>query len=158
MKHDYSARGWDIRAKKAHPLDWVLEPLEEHPGYMRRRMFGGEAAYMDGRLSLMLTDGEEPWNGLLVVTGREFHAALMAQWKQLKPHEVLGKWLYISQGNPAFETVAPAIVESIRHGDARIGVEPKARKKKRGNLTTKNTKGEKAKGRTPIKKTKKITR
>ena len=130
VENDWSARHLNIRAKKSHPLEWLLEPLEDHPTYLRKKMFGGEAVYLDGRLSLMLTAGEEPWDGLLVVTSREFHPALQKQWKQLKSHEFLGKWLYLSQSNAAFETVAPAIVQSIRRGDPRIGIEPKLRKRK----------------------------
>src|SRR4051794_27088476 len=130
MANAFNARSLHPKAKKSHPLDWLLEPLEDHPGYLRRRMFGGEAAYLDGRLSLMLTAGAEPWNGLLVVTSREFHPALLAQWKPLKSHRILGKWLYISQSHAAFESTATAIVRSIRHGDPRIGIDPKPRKQK----------------------------
>jgi len=119
------------RAVPAHPLAWLFEPLEDHSNYMRRKMFGCEAAYMEGRLTLLLAAGEEPWNGLMVATGREFHPALQSQWMQLKPHPVLGKWLYLSQSDPAFEEVATAIVEQVRKGDPRIGVEPRPRKRKR---------------------------
>ena len=119
------------RAIPTHPLDWLLEPLENHPTYMRRKMFGCEAAYLNGRLMLVLAAGEEPWNGVLVATAHEFHTALQSQWKQLKPHPVLGKWLYLSQADPAFDEVAASLVEHVRRGDARIGVEPKPRKRKR---------------------------
>jgi len=119
------------RAIPTHPLDWLLEPLEKLPGYLRRKMFGCEAAYLNGRLMLVLAAGEEPWNGILVATGREFHPALQSQWKELKPHSVLGKWLYLSQSSPAFEEVATSLVEHVRQGDMRIGVEPKPRKRKR---------------------------
>ncbi|MDD5349515.1 MAG: hypothetical protein PHQ12_04820 [Chthoniobacteraceae bacterium] len=119
------------RAAPAHPLDWLFEPLEDHPGYLRRKMFGCEAAYLNGRLMLVLAAGEEPWNGLLVATGRESHPALQAQWKALQPHPVLGKWLYLSQNGAAFDTAATAIVEHVRHGDPRIGVDPRPKKRKR---------------------------
>jgi hypothetical protein len=135
VKNSWSPRELDIRAKKAHPLEWLLEPLEDHPCYLRRRMFGGEAAYVNGRLCLMLIAGEEPWNGVLVVTGREFHAPLIAEWKALKSHEILGKWLYLSQSHTAFETTATAIVRAIHREDPRIGIEPKPRKRKREKLT-----------------------
>lgn len=118
-------------AKSAHPLAWIFEPLEERPTYLRRKMFGCEAAYLNGRLMLVLASGGEPWNGILVATSREFHPALRLQWKQLKPHPVLGKWLYLSQNNPAFDQVATSIVENILRGDARIGVEPKPRHRNR---------------------------
>lgn len=119
------------RAAAAHPLDWLLEPLESHPGYFRRKMFGCEAAYLNGRLMLVLAAGEEPWNGLLIATAREQHPALQAQWNALRPHPVLGKWLYLPQDNDAFDTTAAAIVERVLHGDPRIGVAPRPRKRKR---------------------------
>ena len=131
MENAWSPRALNAHAKKTHPLEWLLEPLEDHPGFMRRRMFGGLAAYVNGRITLALFAGEEPWNGMLVATAREFHKPLMAEWKQLKPHAVLGKWLYLSQGDTAFEKVAAAIVRAIRREDPRIGVVPKPRKRKK---------------------------
>ena len=83
---------------------------------------------------LVLAAGEEPWNGLLVATGREFYQALQSQWPQLRPHSVLGKWLYLSQTDPVFDEVATSIVEHVRRLDLRIGVEPKPRKTKRAQL------------------------
>ena len=118
----------EFHAKKMHPLEWLLEPIEGDETYLRKKLFGSEAAYLNGKLMLAITDGEEPWNGLLVATSREDHPSLLAEWKQLKVHPVLGKWLYLSQNNPSFETTAMAIVKSVRHGDERIGVVPKPRK------------------------------
>ena len=119
-----------VQAKKAHPLEWVLEPLESHPQYLRKRFFGCEAVYINGKFSVAVTVDEEPWNGLLVITHKEQHAALLEEWKSLMVHPVLGKWLYISQNDPAFEKTAMAVVKSVMHGDERIGVEPKPRKRK----------------------------
>jgi len=119
-----------FQAKKAHPLEWLLEPFESHPQYLRKRFFGSEAAYINGKLSVAVIDGEEPWNGLLVITHKEQHPALLKEWKQLSVHPVLGKWLYISQNDPAFEKTAMAVVKSVLRGDERIGVEPKPRKRK----------------------------
>jgi len=118
------------RAIRTHPLEWIFERLEDHPSYLRRKMFGCEAAYIGGKLRLVVAAGEEPWNGLLVATGREFHDALRQEWKPLKPHPVLGKWLYLSQNNPQFEAVATAIVKRVYEGDARIGVEPRPHKRR----------------------------
>jgi hypothetical protein len=84
-----------------------------------------EAAYLDGRLVLGLMEGKEPWNGLMVCTSRERQAALRAQFPQLKPHPVLGKWLYLSVRHAEFESVAPELVELARRRDARVGIEPK---------------------------------
>jgi hypothetical protein len=82
---------------------------------------------MDNRLYLAVAGGKEPWNGLLVCTSREHHASILAQFPQLVSHEVLGKWLYISQGHPEFESVAVDIAAMARRRDPRLGVESKAR-------------------------------
>lgn len=148
MANPFNPRDLGIRARKSHPLEWLLEPLEDHAGYFRKRMFGGEAIYMSDRLTLMLTAGDEPWNGLLIVTGREFHAALIGEWKSLVSHEVLGKWLYLSQNHAAFESTATAIIRAIRRGDPRIGIDPKPRTpraKKKNKITGKGAKSAKKK-------------
>ena len=53
--------------KKEQPLRWVIESLEEERSYLEKSMFGCLAVYLHGRLSLLLTSGEEPWNGLLMI-------------------------------------------------------------------------------------------
>ena len=123
-------KDFKFQAKAAHPLEWLFEPLESQSTYIRRKMFGCEAAYLNGRLMLILAAGEEPWNGVLIATSREFHAELQSQWIPLQSHPVLGKWLYVSQNDPEFESTATAVVASVLRGDIRIGVEPKPRKKK----------------------------
>lgn len=110
-------------------LLWVFEPIEDDPGFMRKRLFGFEAAYVDGLLCLSVGNGEEPWNGLLVCTSRDRHADLIREFPELAPHPVLGKWLYLSQTQEEFEALAGAVVEVVRRRDSRVGVEPAARKK-----------------------------
>jgi hypothetical protein len=114
--------------KQQHPLAWLLEPLENHPDYLRKKMFGCEAAYLRGQLVVALAAGEEPWNGLLVATAREHHKPLQARFPPLRPHPVLGKWLYLSQTDSSFEETATAIIAGILRGDPLIGVEPKPKK------------------------------
>lgn len=94
---------------------------------MQRRLFSFEAAYLDGRLYLAVANGKEPWNGLLVCTSREHHAALRDDYPQLVSHSVLGKWLYLSQSDPEFETVAIELADLARKRDSRLGVESEAR-------------------------------
>ena len=127
-------KDFKFQAKAVHPLEWLFEPLESQSTYIRRKMFGCEAAYLNGRLMLILAAGEEPWNGVLIATCREFHAELQSQWAAVQSHPVLGKWLYVSQNDPAFESTATAVVASVLRGDTRIGVEPKPRKSKKRNL------------------------
>jgi len=51
----------------------------------------------------------------------------LTQYPQLVSHEVLGKWLYISQAHPEFESVAVDLAMMVRRRDPRLGVESKAR-------------------------------
>lgn len=116
------------KIKKRNALVWVFERLEGDAGYWQRKFFGFEAAYLDGRLYLAVADGREPWAGLLVCTAKEQHAALRAEFSELRAHSVLGKWLYISQKHRDFERVAREMVELSLRRDARLGVESKSRK------------------------------
>lgn len=106
-------------------MRWIFEAFEYDPGYVGARMFGCETAYLDDRLCLAIADKDEPWNGLLVCTSHEHHEALMAEIPALRPHEVLGKWLYVSQDHPAFEDAVEQITALVSARDPRIGVEPK---------------------------------
>ncbi|MGF6574781.1 hypothetical protein SAMN05443245_6548 [Paraburkholderia fungorum] len=112
-------------------LVWIFDAFERDPTYISKRMFGCDAAYIDGLLCLVAADRGEPWNGLLICTSQDRHAALIAGMPALQPHPVLGKWLYVSQENPAFETVAEQITALVLARDPRIGVEPKPRKRGR---------------------------
>jgi hypothetical protein len=115
------------RIKPKNPLLWIFEPLEDDPGFFLRKLFSFDAAHLDNRLYLAVAGGKEPWNGLLVCTSREHHASILKQYPQLASHEVLGKWLYISQSHPAFESVAIDLAAMARKRDPRLGVESKAR-------------------------------
>ena len=115
------------KIKARNSLLWLFEPFEEDPRFIQRRLFSFEAAYLDGRLYLAVANGKEPWNGLLVCTSREHHAALRDDYPQLVSHKVLGKWLYLSQSDPEFETVAIELVDLARKRDSRLGVESEAR-------------------------------
>ena len=90
-------------------------------------MFGCEACYLHGCLALVLADGDEPWNGLLIPTERDFHDSVINDFKGVVQHPVLKKWLYVSQSSEDFETIASDIVEAVGMNDSRLGVEPKER-------------------------------
>lgn len=110
-------------------LLWIFDAFERDSTYIGKRMFGCDAAYLDGLLCLIAADRGEPWSGLLICTSQDRHAALIGEMPALQPHPVLGKWLYISQDNPAFETVAEQLTALVLARDPRIGVEPKPRKR-----------------------------
>jgi hypothetical protein len=115
-------------------LSWVLEALERDPTFVHKRMFSADAAYIDGRLCLTAGDREEPWNGMLVCTSQAHHASLIEQMPALQPHPVLGKWLYVSQTDPAFESIVPQVTALILARDPRIGVEPKPKRSRKRTL------------------------
>ena len=129
----FCVKYWTMNPKAVteHPLEWLLEPLVADLRYLRRKMFGCEAAYLDGRIVLVLAVGDEPWNGVLLPTSREHHESLFHEWPQLRKHSVLGKWLYLSQTDPDFETIARVLVKHAKLGDPRIGVLPKPRKSRK---------------------------
>lgn len=115
-------------------LAWIFDDFERDATYLRKRMFGSDAAYIDGLLCLVAADREKPWNGLLVCTSQERHAALIEELPALRVHPVLGKWLYVPQEDPEFETVAQRLTALVLARDPRVGVEPKPRR--RGGKST----------------------
>lgn len=110
------------KTRKVHPYQWLWEPLETDPTFLLRPMFGGRAAYLDGKLMLYFSAKEEPWRGVLVCTDREHHASLLAEFSVLAPHPILPKWLYISESSDSFERVAERMVALARRRDPRLGV------------------------------------
>ena|ERR1700722_11584654 len=119
------------KKRKANPLLWLYEPLEGDDRYLCKRFFSFDGAYLDGQLCLAIVNLAEPWNGMMACTAREHHASLQKEFPPLAPHKVLGKWLYISQMHPEFESVATGLVELARTRDARLGVETGTRKKRK---------------------------
>lgn len=117
--------------KKEQPLRWVIESLEDERSYLEKSMFGCLAVYLHGRLSLLLSSGEEPWNGLLIPTDHQFHDSIRQEYQNVIQHPVLKKWLYLPEASDDFECDAQEIVEVIRMNDPRFGVEPKERVRKR---------------------------
>jgi hypothetical protein len=113
--------------KKEQPLRWVIESLEEERTYLEKSMFGCLAVYLHGRLSLLLSSGEEPWNGLLIPTDHQFHDSIRQDYQNVLQHPVLKKWLYLPEASEDFESDSQEIVEAIRMNDPRFGVEPKER-------------------------------
>ncbi len=114
---------------KPHPLLWTVESLQDEPSYLDRAWFGCRAVYLRGLMVLVLCSGEEPWNGLLIPTFHQFHQDIMKDFSGMVQHPVLKKWLYLPANSEDFEAVARDLVEAIRMGDQRIGIEPKERKR-----------------------------
>jgi hypothetical protein len=128
------------KKKKANPLLWLYEPLEGEERYLCKKFFSFDGAYLDGQLCLAIVSLSEPWNGMMACTAREHHASLRAEFPALESHRVLGKWLYISQLHPEFESVATGLVELARRRDPRLGVETGIRKKRKAKSRRKQSK------------------
>ena len=116
--------------RKRNSLIWIFDALAQDSSYIQTRMFGCDAAYIDGLLCLVCADRGDPWNGLLVCTSHERHAALISEMPALRPHQVLGKWLYVPQDDPSFEDIAQQMTALVLNRDPRVGVEPKPRKRR----------------------------
>jgi hypothetical protein len=119
-------------ARRVHPHAWLWEPLESDPGFVLGAMFGTRVAYLDGRLVLCFAARDEPWRGVMACAERENHASLVAEFPSLAPHPVLGKWLYLPESADDFEPSAQRLVGMAARRDPRLGVVPKARRRRRG--------------------------
>ena len=111
---------------RPHTFHWIVEPLLDEPSYIEKAMFGCKGCYLYGRLILVLAARKrEPWMGLLVPTEKRYHISLYQDHKNLVPHPILKKWLYLPESNEEFEEAGQALVNSVLANDPRIGVEPK---------------------------------
>ena len=120
--------------RKPHRYEWLWEPLAGEATFVLRSMFGAKAAYLDGKLMLCFSAGDEPWRGVLVCTDRPHQPALQAEFPELSPHPILPKWLYLPESADRFEPVATALVGLARRRDVRLGVTPKPRKRRAKGL------------------------
>ncbi len=111
---------------------WILEPFESHPSFFTKPMFGGLAVYLFGRQMLVLVEptktGRWKWHGVLICTGHEHQAAIVADFPCLAPHDILKKWLYIDTAHDDFEPTMERVTEVIARDDARFGIQPRAHK------------------------------
>lgn len=140
-------------AKKEFTLTWALEPFEENATFRTKRMFGGLAVYVHGRMVMLLAEsaGEREyrgkrydidlWDGILLPTERDVHPSLLNDFPSLLSHPVLSKWLYLPQTADDFEDAALDIAQGIAHNDMRFGILPKVKpaKKKKSSLVGKKT-------------------
>lgn len=124
------------RSARQNSLLWILEPLERDANYTHRKMFGADAAYLDGLLYLIVADRDDPWNGVMVCTSQDRHAALLADMPNLLPHPVLGKGLYLPQADEAFEAIAATLAELALARDPRLGVAPRPKLRRRKSWRT----------------------
>jgi hypothetical protein len=131
MKAPLASRVRAKPAKPEHPLQWLAEPLLADPSFELKSWFGGRTIMLDGKHQLFLTTQGEPWQGVLVCTFHEHQESLRAEFPTLRPHPILGKWLYLSESAENFEAIARQLVQRVRARDPRLGIPPSPRKKRK---------------------------
>jgi hypothetical protein len=116
---------------KTFDNEWMLEAFAGRSTFFTKRMFGGLAAYLHGRLMLVLVEptktGRWKWHGVLVGTDHTHHASIRADFPALAPHGFLRKWLYIDSADRNFESTVEAVAQRMVSNDRRFGVAPRAR-------------------------------
>ena len=117
---------------KTFEHEWILEAFAGHRTFFTKRMFGGLAAYLFGRLMLLLVEptksGRWKWHGVLVCTDYEHHASIQAEFPALVPHEILRKWLFVDSTHEDFESTMEAVARCVAGDDPRFGIRPRTPK------------------------------
>ena len=123
---------------KTFDNEWILETFESHPSFFTRRMFGGLAVYLFGRQMMVLVEptmtGRWTWHGVLVCTEHDHQAAIVGEFPQLAPHDVLKKWLYIDSRHEEFEPAMARVAGAMAKDDQRFGIRPRPKKNARRRL------------------------
>jgi hypothetical protein len=108
--------------------EWIFEVFEDHPSFFAKRMFGGLAVYLFGRMMMVLVEptrtGRWKWHGVLICTDHVQQSAIVEEFPALAPHDVLRKWLYIDSRHEDFEPTMERVAKAIARGDPRFGIHP----------------------------------
>jgi hypothetical protein len=119
---------------KSFDNEWIFEAFEGQSTFFTKRMFGGLAAYLFGRLMLILVEptksGRWQWHGVLIGTDHERQPAIVKEFPALGRHDVLQKWLYIDSRHDDFESTLEGVARAVARNDPRFGVQPLHRKAK----------------------------
>jgi hypothetical protein len=120
---------------KTFDSEWIFQVFERQPSFFTRKMFGGLAAYLFGRQMMVLVEptktGRWKWHGVLVCTEHVHQPAILQEFPQLAPHDILKKWLYIDSRHEDFERTMERVAQAIKRDDQRFGIHPPSKKDKR---------------------------
>jgi hypothetical protein len=118
------------RRTKTFENEWIFQAFEDHPSFFTKRMFGGLAACLFGRMMMVLVEptktGRWKWHGVLICTDYALQPAIVEEFPELTPHRVLKKWLYIDSHNDTFESTMEKVAKAIARNDWRFGIRPSA--------------------------------
>ena len=102
---------------KAFDNEWIFQTFEHHRTFFTKRMFGGLAAYLFGRMMMILVEptktGRWKWHGVLICTAYEHQPSIVKEFRHLAPHDVLKKWLYIDSRHKHFERTMERVAQAI---------------------------------------------
>ena len=123
-----------IRTAKAKPRKktfdnaWILEFFDGAPSLFTKRMFGGLAIYLFGRMMIVLVEptktGRWQWHGVLVCTDHAKQPAIISEFPELAPHDILKKWLFLDSRHENFEPALERLAAAIARDDRRFGIVP----------------------------------
>ena len=117
--------------------EWILQVFEDQPSFFTKRMFGGLAVYLFGRMMMVLVEptrtGRWKWHGVLFCTEHGHQPAILEEFPELAPHGVLKKWLYLDSRRESFEAIIGRLTEAIGRNDQRFGIRPRPRKARAGS-------------------------
>jgi hypothetical protein len=119
---------------KTFDNEWILQVFQNHPSFFTKRMFSGLAVYLFGRQMMVLMEpaktGRWKWHGVLICTEYAHQPAIIEEFPQLAPHDILKKWLYIDTRHEEFEPTMERVAEAIARDDRRFGIQPHSKKEK----------------------------
>jgi hypothetical protein len=117
--------------------EWICQGFQDHASFFTKRMFGGLAVYLFGRLMMILVEptktGRWTWHGVLICTEHAHQRAIIEEFPQLAPHDVLKKWLYLDSRHEDFEPTMERVAGAIARDDQRFGIHPHPRGKRVGS-------------------------
>ena len=114
--------------------EWIFQVFEDHPSFFTKRMFGGLAIYLFGRMMMVLVEptrtGRWKWHGVLICTEHAQQPAIIEEFPELVPHDILKKWLYIDSRREDFEPTMERVAKAIARDDQRFGIGPHPRRER----------------------------
>ncbi len=118
---------------KHFETEWFFESFASDLTFIKKRMFGSLAAYLDGKIVAVLSENhsDEVWNGILLPTELQSHTDLLNQYPFLENHKILKKWLFLPATDFHFEERALRLAARIAARDPLFGVVPKEKKAKK---------------------------
>ena len=127
---------WKSRMK-TFDNEWIFQVFEDHPSFFTKRMFGGLAVYLFGRMMMVLVEptrtGRWNWHGVLICTDTAQQPGIIEEFPELAPHDILKKWLYIDSRHESFELTMERVTKAIARDDQRFGIRPQPRKERVGS-------------------------